>query len=90
MAKPIYFANRFLKTWRNLSPKQKDRVIEIILVLPDLQDHPHRHSGYGFRKLHGSSFCEVRMDLRWRLIIRMDENETILFDVMNHDQVKRL
>ncbi|NJM36716.1 MAG: hypothetical protein HC845_01920 [Akkermansiaceae bacterium] len=90
MASPIYFASRFSKSWKNLTQKQKDRVIEIILALPDLLDHPHRHSGYGFRKLHGSTFYEVRLDLRWRLILRIDVDEIILFDVMNHDQVKRL
>ena len=90
MAKPIYFAGRFSKTWENLTPKQRERVIDIILALPELQENPHRHSGYGFRKLHGSAFHEVRLDLRWRLILRIDQDEIILFDVMNHDQVRRL
>lgn len=90
MAKPIYFASRFSKTWQNLTRKQREWIIEIILALPELQEQPHRHSGYGFRKLHGNAFYEVRLDLRWRLILRIDSKEVILFDVMNHDQVKRL
>jgi hypothetical protein len=90
MAKPIYFASRFAKTWENLTPKQRERVIDIILALPDLQENPHQHGGYGFRKLYGSAFHEVRLDLRWRLILRIDPAEIILFDVMNHDQVRRL
>jgi hypothetical protein len=30
------------------------------------------------------------LDLRWRLIFKMSEDEIVLFDVMNHDQVRRL
>jgi hypothetical protein len=52
--------------------------------------NPHRHSGFGFRKLRGSSFHEARLDLRWRLVMRIDSSEIILFDVLNHDEVRRL
>jgi hypothetical protein len=30
------------------------------------------------------------LDLRWRLIFKISEEEMVLFDVMNHDQVSRL
>lgn len=64
--------------------------MDIILALPDLLKNPHRHSGYGFRKLRGRNFYEARVDLRWRLIMRIDNREIILFDVLSHDQIKRL
>lgn len=90
MEQPIYAARRFVAMWRTLDHRLKEKVIDIILALPDLLAKPHRHSGFGFRRLHGSNYWEARLDLRWRLILRIDAKEMILFDVMNHDQVRRL
>jgi mRNA-degrading endonuclease RelE of RelBE toxin-antitoxin system len=90
MSRGIYAASRFPRTWRSLGKSQRDRVIDIVLALPDLLKNPHQHSGFGFRRLHGTKFYEARLDLRWRLIMRIEESEIILFDVLNHDQVKRL
>ena len=90
MARAIYAASRFPRTWKTLHKEQKERVIEIILALPNLLKNPHQHSGFGFRRLHGTQFYEARLDLRWRLIMRIGETEIILFDVLNHDQVRRL
>lgn len=87
---PIWAARRFIKTWRNLSASQKQRIGEILIALPDLRVDPHSHTGYGLRQLHGTHFHEARLDLRWRLIFKMTEEEIVLFDVMNHDQVRRL
>ncbi len=52
--------------------------------------NPHQHSGFGFKRLHGSTYYEARIDLRWRLIVKMFPDEIIVFDVLNHDQVRRL
>jgi mRNA-degrading endonuclease RelE of RelBE toxin-antitoxin system len=90
MGRPIYTASRFPRTWKTLPQAQKERVMEIIISLPDLLKNPHLHSGFGFRRLRGTPFYEARIDLRWRLIMRIDETEIILFDVLNHDQVRRL
>lgn len=38
----------------------------------------------------GTKFHEARVDIRWRLIMRVDVDEIVLFDVMNHDDVRRL
>ncbi len=88
--RPILAVTRFRKTWRTLSAKQRLQIIDIIIALPELMGNPHAHSGYGFRRLHGSAFLEARLDLRWRLVMRITEEEIILFDVMNHDQIRRL
>jgi len=90
VAKPILFARRFRKTWDRLTETQRERVMEIVGALPELMQHPHRHSGYGFRQLRGSPFHEARVDLRWRLVIQIEADQIVLFDVLNHDQVKRL
>ena len=90
MDRPIFAAKRFRATWRTLPPKLKEAVIDVILALPSLLAQPHRHSGFGLRRLHGSEFWEARLDLRWRLILRIGANDIVLFDVMNHDQVRRL
>lgn len=87
---PIWAARRFMKSWRNLSASQKQRIGEILIALPDLRADPHAHTGYSLRQLHGTQFYEARLDLRWRLIFKMSEEEIVLFDVMNHDQVRRL
>jgi mRNA-degrading endonuclease YafQ of YafQ-DinJ toxin-antitoxin module len=87
---PIWAARRFIKSWRNLSASQKQRIGEILIALPDLRADPHAHTGYSLRQLHGTQFYEARLDLRWRLIFKMSEEEIVLFDVMNHDQVRRL
>jgi mRNA-degrading endonuclease RelE of RelBE toxin-antitoxin system len=87
---PIWAARRFLKTWRSLSGYQKQRIGEILIHLPELRADPHLHAGYGLRQLHGTHFYEARLDLRWRLIFKVTEEEIVLFDVMNHDQVRRL
>jgi hypothetical protein len=34
---PIWAARRFIKTWRNLSASQKQKIGEILIALPDLQ-----------------------------------------------------
>jgi mRNA-degrading endonuclease RelE of RelBE toxin-antitoxin system len=88
--RPIYAVTRFRKTWKTLSAKQRLQIMDIIIALPELMGNPHAHSGFGFRRLHGSAFHEARLDLRWRLIMRISEEDIILFDVMNHDQVRRL
>ncbi|NDC38599.1 MAG: hypothetical protein EBZ48_11170 [Proteobacteria bacterium] len=88
--RPIYAVTRFRKTWRTLSAKQRLQIIDIIIALPEFMGNPHAHSGFGFRRLHGSAFHEARLDLRWRLIMRISDEDIILFDVMNHDQVRRL
>ncbi len=90
MDRAIYATRRFAGTWRVLDPRLRNRVIETIVALPSLISDPHRHTGYGVRQLHGSAFWEARLDLRWRLVFRLDHQEIILFDVMNHDQVRRL
>ena len=87
---PIWAARRFIKSWRNLSASQKHRIGEILIALPDLRTDPHMHTGFGLRQLHGTHFYETRLDLRWRLIFKMSDEEIVLFDVMNHDQVRRL
>jgi hypothetical protein len=90
MDRPVLAAGRFGRTWRSLEPRLKGRVIDVILALPELMAAPHRHTGFGFRRLHCSDYWEARLDLRWRLILRVRADEIVLFDVMNHDQVRRL
>ena len=90
MDKPIYVARRFRSTWKSLDPRQRESVVDVILVLPALLAHPHRHTGFGFRRLHGTEYWEARLDLRWRLILKIGVDDIVLFDVMNHDQVSRL
>ncbi len=90
MEKPILASRRFRTTWKKLDGRLKERVIDVILALPALQADPHKHSGGGFRRLHPGDFWEARLDLRWRLILHISEKEIVLFDVMNHDQVRRL
>ena len=87
---PIWATKRFIKTWRNLSGSQRQSIGEILIALPELRTDPHLHTGYGLRQLHGTQFHEARLDLRWRLIFKMTEEEIVLFDVMNLDQVRRL
>jgi hypothetical protein len=70
MARPIYAASRFPRTWKVLQKAQRERIIEIILALPDLLKNPHRHSGFGFRRLQGTFFYEATLDLWSRLILR--------------------
>jgi hypothetical protein len=90
LRRPVYFASRFIRAWKKLTIDQKERIIDIIIALPDLLKNPHQHSGFGFRNLRGTFFYEARLDLRWRLVMRIDKAEIILFDVLNHDQVNRL
>jgi hypothetical protein len=88
--RPICAARRFVKTWATLTNAHREKVIEFLIVFPDLMESPNLHSGFGLRRLRGTFFYEARLDLRWRLILRMSPDEIVLFDVMNHDQVRRL
>jgi mRNA-degrading endonuclease RelE of RelBE toxin-antitoxin system len=90
MNKPILASRRFRATWKTLDSRLRERVLDVILILPTLQADSHKHSGAGFRRLHGKDFWEARLDLRWRLILHISDKEIVLFDVMNHDQVRRL
>jgi mRNA-degrading endonuclease RelE of RelBE toxin-antitoxin system len=90
MARPIYFAGRFRHSWKNLSSVDKERIADIVIALPDLLKDPHRHSGFGLRRIQGSGLMEARLDIRRRLVMQIRANEIVLYDVMNHDQVRRL
>ncbi len=90
MERPILAARRFWRTWSRLDARQHESVIDVILGLPDLLGRPHAHRGAGLRRLHGSDFWEARLDRRWRLIMQMTPHAVVLFDVMNHDEVRRL
>jgi hypothetical protein len=88
--RPIWAARRFVKTWATLTNAHREKVIEFLIAFPDLMESPHLHSGFGLRRLQGTFFYEARLDLRWRLILRMSPEEIVLFDVMNHDPMRRL
>ncbi len=90
MARPIYFASRLRHSWKSLSSTEKERILDIIIGLPEILKNPHRHSGFGLRRIQGSGLMEARIDLRWRLVMKIDSKEIVLYDVMNHDQVRRL
>ena len=90
MSKPIQIGRRLQKRWPDLPETQQERVEEIIRALPDLIKNPHAHSGFGFRRIRGRAYYEARIDLRWRLVMRIDEQAITLIDVLNHDQVRRL
>jgi mRNA-degrading endonuclease RelE of RelBE toxin-antitoxin system len=90
MARAIQIASRFPRTWKSLSHTQRERILDIIIQLPELLRNPHQHSGFGLRRLQGSAYYEARIDIRWRLIMKIDSHEIVLFDVLNHDQVRRL
>jgi mRNA-degrading endonuclease RelE of RelBE toxin-antitoxin system len=90
MAKPIYFASRFRHSWEHLTATEQGRILDIIIALPDLLKNPHQHSGFGLRKIQGSRLMEARIGLRWRLVMEVDASGITLYDVMNHDQVRRI
>jgi hypothetical protein len=58
MARGIYAASRFPRTWRSLGKSQRDRVIDIILALPDLLKNPPHHSGFGIGGFTEPSFMK--------------------------------
>ncbi len=90
MAKPIYFASRFRHSWKHLTAAEQNRVLDIVIALPHLLKNPHQHSGYGLRKIQGFQLMEARVGLRWRLVMEVDASRITLYDVMNHDQVRRI
>lgn len=88
--RPIWAARRFVKTWATLTNAHREKVIDFLIVFPDLIESPHLYSGFGLSRLQGTFFYEARLDLRSSLILRMSLEEIVLFDVMNHDPVRRL
>lgn len=48
--------------------------------------NPHQHSGLGLRKLGKCSY-EIRVHLKWRIILIHEGDSLIAFDVMDHNQV---
>jgi mRNA-degrading endonuclease RelE of RelBE toxin-antitoxin system len=90
MARPITAASRFRRTWKQLSGRQREQIADIIIALPDLLKNPHQHSGFGLRRIHGTGLYEARLDLRWRLVMQITEAEIVLYDVLNHDQIRRI
>ena len=90
MERPILAAPRFWRTWRTLDKRRRDQIIDVILTLPDLLGRPHQHGGTGLRRLRGGDFWEARLDLRLRLVLQVSPRAVVLFDVLNHDEVRRL
>lgn len=49
--------------------------------------NPRRHAGLGLRKL-GPGIWECRFDLSLRVILIQDTDGLLVYDIMNHDQVR--
>jgi hypothetical protein len=49
--------------------------------------NPRWHSGLGLRKL-GPGLWECRFDLSLRIILILDADGLLAYDIMNHDQVR--
>jgi hypothetical protein len=79
----IHSARPCAATWRSRDPKLKEKVIDVILALPDILVRSHQHTGFGSRRPQGSDYPEVRLDLLGRLILRVGPMDVVLFEGMN-------
>jgi len=85
----IALTERFQRAIRGLSPDQRARVFEIILVLPTAMGQPHAHAGIGLRKIHTSGIWEARVGLGLRVVFGFREETLVLDLVGNHEDIRR-
>lgn len=86
--KQIVILSSFERSLQRLTPEQKRRVAEGLEVFNQFLVSGHLPSGLGFKKINHDKF-EFRVDIRIRVIIKVEGNDYYLVLVGNHDHVRR-
>jgi len=86
--KQIVILSSFERSLRRLTPEQKKQVAESLEVFNQFLVSGYMPSGLGFKKINHDKF-EFRVDIRIRVILKVEGNEYYLVLVGNHDDVRR-
>ena len=86
--KQIVILSSFERSLRRLTLGQKKQVAESLEVFNQFLVSGHMPSGLGFKKINHDKF-EFRVDIRIRVILKVEGNEYYLVLVGNHDDVRR-
>lgn len=70
-----------------LGPKAVAEAERRLLALQEGFGQPHRHGGLGLRKL-GPRLYEVRVWLRWRIVLVQDRDTLLADDLLDHDGLR--
>lgn len=70
-----------------LTPKSHAKLQETLSGVTEYFGNPRRHAGLGLRKL-GPGIWECRFDLSLRVILILDAESLMAYDIMNHDQLR--
>jgi mRNA-degrading endonuclease RelE of RelBE toxin-antitoxin system len=82
----IELTPRIRKTAAKLQVETRRKAETALAMLPKHFGNPHEHHGVGLRKLGRRSY-EMRIDLRWRILLIHDSDGLIAYDIMSHDEI---
>jgi len=86
--KQIVILPSFERSLRKLTPAQKKQVTECLEVFNQFLISGHMPYGLGFKKINHDKF-EFRVDIRIRIILKVEGNDYYLVLVGNHDDVRK-
>jgi mRNA-degrading endonuclease RelE of RelBE toxin-antitoxin system len=84
----IFTTPRNRKSLAKFSPEDRRKFQKRLEEVAAAFGDAHRHGGLGLRKLGRRSF-EIRVHLRWRIVLILDGGELVAFDIMDHNEVGR-
>jgi hypothetical protein len=77
---------RFVKKARSLGAEATTRAQQQLTRLAAEFGNPHAHRGLGLRKIGRRSY-EIRLWLRWRIVIIQEPDRLTAYDIMDHNEV---
>ena len=83
----LFLGSRMMRAVGQLDSGSRARLQEKLVAVAGTFGNPRRHSGLGLRKL-GPGMWECRLDRALRIILLQDQDGLLVYDVMNHDQIR--
>jgi hypothetical protein len=80
---------RFRRACREAPAADRESIFKLLLNLDVALSDPHRHHGFGLRKLHPSQIWEARIGLSSRALFYLESKSAVFVFLGTHDEVRR-
>lgn len=68
----------------------RQQLADAVKELPQALGQPHRHAGFGIRKIHRRGVFELRLGRQCRVVFTRPEKDLVMLHLLgNHDDVQR-